>query len=173
MKNILITGGAGFIGSEIVSQLYKKGGWEILVLDNLTEQIHGGNPENSYLYQKIKDKCKFVQGSVTDINIVLPLVEKADYIVHLAAETGTGQSMYQINLYNETNVMGTSNILQSISLLGKKNHVKKIILSSSRSVYGEGKYECPSCGVVYPNSRDKERMINGDFGMYCPNCGKN
>ena len=171
MKNILITGGAGFIGSEIVSQLYKKGGWEILVLDNLTEQIHGRNPENSYLYQKIKDKCKFVQGSVTDINIVLPLVEKADYIIHLAAETGTGQSMYQINLYNETNVMGTSNILQSISLLGKKNHVKKIILSSSRSVYGEGKYECPSCGVVYPNSRDKERMINGDFGMYCPNCG--
>ena len=172
MKNILITGGAGFIGSEIVSQLYKKGGWEILVLDNLTEQIHGRNPENSYLYQKIKDKCKFVQGSVTDINIVLPLVEKADYIIHLAAETGTGQSMYQINLYNETNVMGTSNILQSISLLGKKNHVKKIILSSSRSVYGEGKYECPSCGVVYPNSRDKERMINGDFGMYCPNCGE-
>ena len=112
MKNILITGGAGFIGSEIVNQLYRKGGWEILVLDNLTEQIHGRDPENSYLYQKIKDKCKFVQGSVTDINIVLPLVEKADYIIHLAAETGTGQSMYQINLYNETNVMGTSNILQ-------------------------------------------------------------
>lgn len=125
MKNILITGGAGFIGSEIVNQLYRKGGWEIIVLDNLTEQIHGRNPENSYLYQKVKDKCKFVQGSVTDINIVLPLVEKADYIIHLAAETGTGQSMYQINLYNETNVMGTSNILQSISLLGKKKSRKE------------------------------------------------
>lgn len=172
MKNILITGGAGFIGSEIVKQLHKTGEWNISVLDSMTEQIHGKDWQNSYLYKQIKDKCHFVKGSVTDIDAVLPLVKDTDYIIHLAAETGTGQSMYQINQYNETNVMGTSNILQVISTLGKDSKVKKIILSSSRSVYGEGKYECENCGVVYPNSRTREHMLNGDFNMYCPNCGK-
>lgn len=172
MKNVLITGGAGFIGSEIVKQLYRTGEWNITVLDLMTEQIHGKNWEESYLYKRIKDKCHFVKDSVSDIDAVLPLVRDAEYIIHLAAETGTGQSMYQINQYNETNVMGTSNILQAISLLGKESRIKKIILSSSRSVYGEGKYECEDCGVVYPNSRTREKMLVGDFNMYCPNCGK-
>ena len=172
MNNVLITGGAGFIGSEIVYQLNKAGVKNITVLDTLTEQIHGKNPRNSYLYKKIDGKCKFVKGSVTEIDTVLPLVKEADYIIHLAAETGTGQSMYQINLYNETNVMGTSNILQAISSLGKECHVKKIVLSSSRSVYGEGKYTCANCGIVFPDSRKKEKMQNGDFEMYCPKCGK-
>lgn len=172
MNNVLITGGSGFIGSEIVKQLYKTGKWNISVLDSMTEQIHGKDWHNSYLYQQIKDKCHFVKGSVTDIDAVLPLVKDAEYIIHLAAETGTGQSMYQINQYNETNVMGTSNILQAISTLGKESKVKKIILSSSRSVYGEGKYECKECGVIYPISRTREHMLNEDFNMYCPNCGK-
>ena len=80
--------------------------------------------------------------------------------------------MYQINQYNETNIMGTSNILQAISLLGRNSKVKKIVLSSSRSVYGEGKYECSNCGVVFPNSRTREHMLNNDFDMYCPSCGQ-
>ena len=172
MKNVLITGGSGFIGSEIVKQLYKTGEWDISVLDSMTEQIHGKDWQNSYLYKQIKDKCRFVKGSVTEFDAVLSLVKDADYIIHLAAETGTGQSMYQINQYNETNVMGTSNILQAISTLGRESKVKKIILSSSRSVYGEGKYECENCGVVYPNSRTRENMLSGNFNMYCPNCGK-
>lgn len=171
-KNILITGGAGFIGSEIVKQLYKSREWNITVIDSMTEQIHGKDWKNSYLLKQIHDKCTFVKGNVADINILLPLIKEAEYIIHLAAETGTGQSMYQINQYNETNVMGTSNILQAISSLGKKCRVKKIVLSSSRSVYGEGKYECEKCGVVYPNSRTREKMLNGDFNMYCPSCGK-
>ena len=172
MKNILITGGSGFIGSEIVKRLYETREWDITVLDSMSEQIHGKNWQDSYLYKQIKDKCNFVKGSVTDRDTVISLVKDSDYIIHLAADTGTGQSMYQINQYNETNVMGTSNILQAISTLGKKSKIKKIILSSSRSVYGEGKYECEECGVVYPNSRTRERMMNGDFNMYCPNCGK-
>lgn len=172
MKNVLITGGSGFIGSEIVKQLNITGGWNITVLDSMTEQIHGKDWKKSYLYQQIKDKCNFVKGSVTDIDVVMKLVADAEYIIHLAAETGTGQSMYQINQYNEINVMGTSNILQAISSLGKDSRVKKIILSSSRSVYGEGRYECPFCGIVYPNNRTRERMLNGDFNMYCPTCGK-
>lgn len=172
MKKILITGGAGFIGAEIVNQLYDLKEYDITVLDSMTEQIHGKNWEESYLYRTIEGKCKFVNGSVTDIDVVMNLVKDAECIMHLAAETGTGQSMYQINSYNDTNVMGTSTILQAISSLGKECKVKKIILSSSRSVYGEGKYNCPSCGDVYPNSRTKEHMLNSDFNMYCPKCGE-
>lgn len=172
MKKILITGGAGFIGAELVNQLYNKGNYEITVLDTMEKQIHGDEWENSYLYKSIIDKCKFIKGSVCDLNVVRKSLADNEYIIHLAAETGTGQSMYQINQYNEINVMGTSNLLQAISLAGRGCKVRKIILSSSRAVYGEGKYECCDCGVIYPESRSKEKMLNGDFNFYCPKCGK-
>ena len=132
----------------------------------------GDEWENSYLYKSIIDKCKFIKGSVCDLNVVRKSLADNEYIIHLAAETGTGQSMYQINQYNEINVMGTSNLLQAISLAGRGCKVRKIILSSSRAVYGEGKYECCDCGVIYPESRSKEKMLNGDFNFYCPKCGK-
>lgn len=172
MSKILITGGSGFIGSEIVTQLYEKGGYEITVLDSMTEQIHGKDYEQSYLFGIIKDKCHFIKADVCDYASVKEAIRNQDCIIHLAAETGTGQSMYMINKYNETNIMGTSNIIQAVSELGKENTVKKIILSSSRSVYGEGEYECPNCGRVHPSSRSKEKMAAGDFNMYCDRCGK-
>ncbi len=170
MRRILVVGGSGFIGAEVVNQLYSIGGQAITVLDFMTEQIHGKNYESSYLYQTIKDKCHFIHGSVCDLETVQEAISDSEIIIHLAAETGTGQSMYEINQYNETNIMGTSNLLQAISNLGIRSKVKKIILSSSRSVYGEGKYECPKCGVIYPDSRDKEKLISGDFSFYCPKC---
>lgn len=172
MKNILITGGAGFIGSEIVEQLNECGRYNITVLDCMTKQIHGKDWKQSYSYKKIKEKCNFVKTDMRDYDIIKNIVTSADCIIHLAAETGTGQSMYQINQYNEVNIMGTSNILQAISSAGKDSKVKKIILSSSRSVYGEGKYRCPHCGIVYPSARKKEKMVNGDFNMYCETCGE-
>ena len=171
MKKILVTGGSGFIGAEIVNQLYNIGECEITVLDVMSEQIHGKDWENSYLYKTIKGKCRFVKGSVCDLPVVRDAIGDCEVIIHLAAETGTGQSMYQINQYNETNVMGTSNLLQAISLAGKESKVKKIILSSSRSVYGEGKYECQNCGIIYPDGRRKDKLLDGDFNFYCPNCG--
>jgi len=170
LKNILITGGSGFIGAEIVNQLYNKGEWNTTVLDSMTERIHGKDWQNSYLYKSIDGKCRFVKGSVCDFETVQDAIKEAEVVLHLAAETGTGQSMYQINQYNVTNVMGTSNLLQAISTLGSESKVKKIILSSSRSVYGEGKYECPKCGVICPDGRSKEKMLAGDFSFYCPNC---
>ena len=171
MKKVLVTGGSGFIGAEIVNQLYKQGGWDITVLDAMTEQIHGKDWRQSYLYKTIDGKCRFIKGSVCDQEVLRNAIADCEVVIHLAAETGTGQSMYQINQYNETNVMGTSNLLQAISNLDN-NKVQKIILSSSRSVYGEGKYECPNCGVIYPKSRGKEKLIAGDFNFYCPNCGE-
>lgn len=172
MEKVLITGGAGFIGSEIVEQLNKTGKYEVTVVDCMTKQIHGEDWKQSYLYKNIEGKCDFIKVDVRDIYAIKNVVTSSDYIFHLAAETGTGQSMYQINRYNEVNIMGTSNILQAISSAGKDSKVKKIILSSSRSVYGEGKYRCPHCGIVYPFARKKERMMNGDFGMYCDTCGE-
>lgn len=172
MKKILITGGAGFIGSEIVKQLYNTGEWDIKVIDTMSEQIHGNDWENSYLYHQIKDKCCFIKGSVCDMELLQQALSDVEYVIHLAAETGTGQSMYQINHYNYTNVMGTSNLLQAISAMGKSSKVKKIVLSSSRSVYGEGRYVCNECGIVFPDGRRKEKMLDGDFNMYCPVCGK-
>ena len=107
---ILVTGGAGFIGSEIVKQLSAHDEYEIRVLDALTKQIHGNNPEKSYLFQSIKDCCDFIRGDVRDFTTVQKALEGVDVVLHLAAETGTGQSMYMINQYNEVNVMGLSNI---------------------------------------------------------------
>ena len=170
MKKILVTGGSGFIGAEIVNQLYRNEEWDITVLDAMTEQIHGKNWQESYLYKTIEGKCQFIKGSVCDLSTVQNAIGDSEVILHLAAETGTGQSMYQINQYNETNVMGTSNLLQAISLSGKVSKVKKIILASSRSVYGEGKYKCPNCGVIYPDRRSKEKLLDGDFDFYCPKC---
>ena len=138
MKNVLITGGAGFIGSEIVKQLNKTGKWNITVLDSMTEQIHGKGWKNSYLYKQIDGKCHFVKGSVTDINFILPLVKESEYIIHLAAETGTGQSMYQINQYNETNVMGTVNICECVRL---HSCVKSFLNVTTDKVYENKEWE--------------------------------
>ena len=167
---VLVTGGVGFIGSEIVKQLRDKTEAEIVVLDALTKQIHGEDPEKSYLYSAIKNKCKFVHGDIRDYSVVKTALSGCNYVIHLAAETGTGQSMYEINQYNEVNIMGTSNLLQAI--LSEHQHINKFILASSRSVYGEGKYECPDHGTTFPEGRKVEKMREKDFSMHCPYCGK-
>lgn len=169
---ILITGGSGFIGAEIVNQMNRLGGYDITVLDAMTEQIHGNDWQNSYLYKTIQGKCKFIKGDIRDYQTVRRAIADNEIIIHLAAETGTGQSMYEINRYNEVNIMGISNVFQALSMAEKDRKVKKIILSSSRSVYGEGKYRCDKCGVVYPSNRGKEKMLQGDFNLYCPCCGE-
>ena len=168
---VLITGGAGFIGSEIVEQLSNKTGFEVVVLDNLSPQIHSNNPKDSYLYNKINGKCQFIRGDIRDLNMMCEAVNECEYIIHLAAETGTGQSMYRINQYNDVNIMGTSTLFQALS--DTKSPIKKIVLASSRSVYGEGKYQCKSHGVFYPEGRSKSDMEQGDYKMHCPVCGQN
>ena len=90
LKNILITGGAGFIGSNIALKLIAQGR-NVTVLDNLTKQIHGENPEESQLYCSIKGKVNFILGSVTDRDVLEKALEGQDVVIHLAAETGTGQ----------------------------------------------------------------------------------
>ena len=164
MKNILITGGAGFIGSNLALKLIEKG-YTITVLDNLSTQIHGENPEKtSPLYQSIKDKANFIKGTVTSKEDWEKALKGQDAVVHYAAETGTGQSMYCIEKYAEVNMQGTA-IMLDILANDKSHQVKKVVVASSRSIYGEGKYDCPKCGIVYPNERKDEDMKNGDFSV--------
>lgn len=168
-KNILITGGAGFIGSNIALKLLSQGR-NVTVIDNLSKQIHGDNPNDSQLYCSIKDKVKFIYGSVTDKSVLEKALENQDVVIHLAAETGTGQSMYEIEKYCSTNIGGTALLLDIIA--NKKTSIKKVIVAESRAIYGEGRYECEDCGVVYPIDRTEKDMSNGDFTVKCPNCGK-
>lgn len=169
LTNILITGGAGFIGSNLALKLIAKG-YKVTVLDTLSKQIHGDNPEEtSPLYQSIKDKVTFIKGSVTSHEDWMTAIEGQEAVIHLAAETGTGQSMYEIEKYVDTNIGGTAILLD---ILTNTNHsVKRVLVAESRAIYGEGKYHCEQCGDVYPSDRKDEDMAKGDFECHCPKCG--
>lgn len=169
-KTVLITGGAGFIGSNLALRLIEKG-YQVTVLDNLSPQIHGDNGENSVLYRAIFDKVRFIKGSVLNYDDWKSALEGAHIVVHLAAETGTGQSMYEIEKYTDVNIKGTSIFLD---ILANETHtVEKMIVASSRAIYGEGKHSCPDHGIVYPTERLDCDMKSGDFNVKCPLCAKN
>jgi dTDP-L-rhamnose 4-epimerase len=172
MGKILITGGVGFIGSNLSLKLYKLG-YNVTILDNLSPQIHGNYPEEtSPLFRSILGtNIRFINGSVTDRNDWLRALDGQDAVVHLAAMTGTGQSMYEIEKYSNVNIGGTA-LLMDI-LTNCKHSIKKIVVASSRAIYGEGKYICESHGVVFPFSRLDENMQEGDFECKCPICDNN
>lgn len=167
MKNILITGGAGFIGSKLSLQLIKKG-YTVTVLDCLHPQIHGNTPEiNSPLYLSIKDKVKFIKGDVTQKNDWRKALQNQQIIVHLAAETGTGQSMYEIERYTTVNVTGTSILLDFLT--NEKHNIEKVIIASSRAVYGEGKYYSKNKNqYYYPQDRNEIDLQNHIFELKNP-----
>lgn len=168
-KKVLITGGAGFIGSNVAIKLLQKG-YKVTVLDSLTEQIHGKNPnETSPLYLSVKDKVNFIKGDVNVREDWEKALDDVDYVIHLAAETGTGQSMYEIKKYVDTNIGGTALLLDILTNM--KHHVKRVVVAESRAIYGEGKYHCEKCGDVYPLERKDEDMAKGDYECKCPKCG--
>lgn len=170
-KNVLITGGAGFIGSNIALKLANKG-VNVTVLDSLSEQIHGKNPEEtSPLYKSIKDKVRFIKGSVTLREDWMAAIEGQEAIIHLAAETGTGQSMYEIEKYVNTNIGGTALMLDILT--NCKHTIKRVVVAESRAIYGEGKYYSPALGLdVYPEERSDEEMSRGQFECTYPDGGK-
>lgn len=166
---VLITGGAGFIGSNLALKLSAKG-YDVTVLDNLSKQIHGKEPElSSPLYLSIKDKVHFIKGSVTSREDWIKALEGQEAVIHLAAETGTGQSMYEIEKYVCTNIGGTALLLDILT--NSKHSVKRVLVAESRAIYGEGKYYCENCGNVYPYDRQDDNMSKGDFECHCPKCG--
>lgn len=167
MNRVLVTGGAGFIGSNLSLKLLELG-YDVVILDSLNSQIHGDYPDQSYTFNRVKGKVRFIKGDVNNIKDWTEALVGVDIVVHLAAETGTGQSMYEINKYVSSNIGGTANLLEILS--NKKTQVKKVVVSASRAVYGEGKFLCPEHGVVYPESRTEEFMSAGDYGVKCPTC---
>ena len=165
-KKILITGGAGFIGSNLALKLISSG-CKVTILDNLSQQIHGNNPkETSPLFLSIKDKADFILGDVNNYDDWEKAVADNEVIVHLAAETGTGQSMYQIRRYMNTNIGGTANMLDLLT--NTNTSVKKVVIASSRSIYGEGKYLSDVNGIVYPKHRSGAEMDKGNFEVTYP-----
>ena len=167
--NILITGGAGFIGSNVALKLLKKG-YHVTVMDSLSPQIHGDRPEQtSPLYQSIKNKVSFIKGTVTSRADWSYALEGQDAVIHLAAETGTGQSMYEIEKYVNVNIGGTALLLDLLT--NTRHKVKRVLVAESRAIYGEGKYKCHKCGDVYPLERKDMDMAQGDFECHCPKCG--
>ena len=165
MKNILITGGAGFIGSRLCEKLVEKN-YKVTILDNLSPQIH--REGESSLFRKVKDISTFIKGDVRNQEDWKKAIKGQDIVVHLAAETGTGQSMYELEKYNDVNIMGTAHLLE---LLANSNHsIKKMIIASSRAIYGEGKYNCHEHGSQYPSCRKEKDMENGEFNLKCEIC---
>jgi dTDP-L-rhamnose 4-epimerase len=166
VKKILITGGAGFIGSNLALFLLDKG-YSVTILDNLSPQIHGADPATtSPLFLSIKDKVTFVKGTVTERSDWEKAIADNEIIVHLAAETGTGQSMYQVRHYTEVNIGGTALMLDILA--NQKTSVKKVVVASSRAIYGEGKYLTNDNVPVYPTHRSATEMDAGNFEVTYP-----
>ncbi len=163
--NVLITGGAGFIGSRLALRLVDEG-HGVTVLDNFLPQVHGDAPEETALYAKLAAATNLVRGDVTDRAALEQLIPNHDAIVHLAAETGTGQSMYQIERYNSVNIGGTSLLLDILA--NQEHSVKRVVVASSRSIYGEGRYRAPDGTYVYPTERAGPDMEAGDFAVKYP-----
>ncbi|QEW00637.1 NAD-dependent epimerase/dehydratase family protein [Microbacterium caowuchunii] len=164
--HVLITGGAGFIGTRLARR-FVEAGHTVTVLDALIPQVHGAHPETtSPLLRSLDGVATVVKGSVTSTDDLRTALADANIVVHLAAETGTGQSMYEIDRYTHTNVGGTAKLLD---LLANEPHsVRRVVVASSRSIYGEGAYRKPDGTVVYPSHRTDADMAAGDFDVHMP-----
>ena len=163
-KKILVTGGAGFIGSHIVDGLVSKG-HQVRVFDNLTEQVHGPNAQiPDYLNKNIE----FIKGDVRDRGALYKALDGIEVCYHEAAAVGVGQSMYQIQYYMDVNTMGGATLLDILA--NEKHTVEKLVVASSMSIYGEGKYNCPQCGVIYPQLRPEAQLAREEWEVFCPYC---
>ena len=161
---ILVTGGAGFVGSHLVDRLVREG-HAVRILDNLDPQVHPDSRPPDYL----NPAAEFVRGDVRDREAVTKALNGVEVLYHLAAAVGVGQSMYEVLRYVEVNALGAGVVLD---ILANQGHsVRKMIVASSMSCYGEGKYHCDACGPVFPKLRSAEQLARRDWEMHCPGCG--
>ncbi len=164
--NVLITGGAGFIGTHLSRHLLELG-HEVTILDNFSPQIHAGK---THLAPDIQSHVNLIVGDVADPTPLEKALYNAECVIHLAAETGTGQSMYEVSRYERTNLAGTALIYEFLAK-AQARKVQRVIVASSRAIYGEGAYHCEEHGIVYPLSRNSEEKQSGLFDLACPFCG--
>ena len=165
-SHILITGGAGFIGSHLAGMALAAG-HKLTILDNLSPQVHGAEP-----HFRPSTGVHFIEGDVTVRADLERALEGVDTVIHLAADTGTGQSMYEIERYYRVNVQGTALLFDMLANMG--HTVSNFVLASSRSVYGEGAYLCHSCEPggrrCFPTPRSPQQLAAHDWSPRCPEC---
>lgn len=159
---ILVTGGAGFIGSALSRALIQRGHC-VTVMDTLSKQVHGERPEVSYLFRSLPAEAIFIRGDVRNRAHWQNALKGQEAVVHLAAETGTGQSMYEVHRYSDVNIGGTS-VLLDILAKGERA-IKKLVVASSRAIYGEGRYLAHD-GFAYPSARSEADLARGRFECY-------
>jgi dTDP-L-rhamnose 4-epimerase len=160
---VLVTGGAGFIGSHVADALLARG-HDVRVLDSLDSQVHDGRP--GYL----TDAVELVEADVRDRDAVARSLGGVDRVVHLAAAVGVGQSMYEIERYTSINTLGAAVLLEGI--LAVRDRIEKAVVASSMSIYGEGLYRCDAEDVdASPRPRDEAQLRARDWEPRCPSCG--
>jgi dTDP-L-rhamnose 4-epimerase len=165
IEKVLVTGGAGYIGSHLVDALVGRG-YRVTVLDVLEPQVHRSGTWPSYA----NPKAEYVRGDVRDRAAFEPLVLDTDAVVHFAAAVSVGQSMYQVDRYVDVNTRGTALLLDI--LVNAKHHVQKVIVASSIGVYGEGAYRCATHGPVAPTIRSEAQLAARDWEQRCPVCNE-
>ena len=161
---ILVTGGAGFIGSHLVDALVTRG-HEVTILDSLDPQVHPGGRPPDYL----NPRARFVRADIRDADALKPLVLQAEAVFHLASAVSVGQSQYEISRYVSVNSAGTANLLDILA--NEKHGVRKLVVAASMSSYGEGLYTCTRCGPVRPALRPDEQLARREWQPLCPDCG--
>jgi dTDP-L-rhamnose 4-epimerase len=160
---VLVTGGAGFIGSHVVDALLSRG-HDVRVLDCLDSQVHDGRPE--YL----SAGAELITGDVRDHDAVRRSLVGIDRVAHLAAAVGVGQSMYEIERYTSMNTLGAAVVLEET--IAARDRIEKMVVASSMSIYGEGLYRCDSDGVeISPRPRSEEQLRARQWEPRCPTCG--
>ena len=163
-KQILITGGAGFVGSHLADGLLAAG-HRVRILDDLNPQVHQTSPPD-YLSSDVE----LILGDVRDPNRLREVLTGVDVIYHFAAAVGVGQSMYEISRYMSVNSQGTAELLQA--MLDNKVSPEKLIVASSMSIYGEGQYVCSSCNrAMFPSVRSVSQLREGKWELHCSGCG--
>lgn len=157
-SKVLITGGAGFIGSHLADELLQQG-YAVRALDNLSEQVHGKDCERpEYLHPDVE----LIVGDVRNPEDVTRALEGVDYVFHFAAMVGVGQSMYELREYTDVNNIGTTVLLEALI----KQPVKKLVVASSMSIYGEGMYQTPAGEMTTVQERPLEQLKAADWELY-------
>lgn len=163
-EHVLVTGGAGFVGSFLVDELIASGR-SVTVLDSLEPQVHGVRRDGpAYL----NPHANLIVGDIRDRETVKKAIEGVDVVFHQAAKVGVGQSMYEILEYVDANTLGGATILDV--LVKERHHVRKVIVASSMSIYGEGAYRCQECGDVASALRPIEQLKAREWEVRCPLC---
>jgi dTDP-L-rhamnose 4-epimerase len=163
MAKVLVTGGAGFIGSHLVDGLLSRG-YDVRVLDSFVDQVHVGTSERS------RKEVEIIRGDVRDRQLVDAALKDVEAVFHLAAEVGVGQSMYEIHRYIDANATGTAVLLEA--LIARRNQIRKLVVASSMSIYGEGSYQTSDGRIEAPGPRPLGQLADRDWEMRSEKTGE-